>query len=320
MDQGGRGDSWGCGGEGRQGKAREAERSISNEKKKSAKERKKKPPAKRNRTNETPRHSLEMHRDRRLGPHHPRQLDPLPRVHRDHGQRQPGPRHRRAPQVQEQEVDARVPIRDGGEFGHEQRVAGDVDAEGRGEGGRGGGGGGGGGGGVAEFEHPAVGGGDLGGVEVRMGEGERVGEERGAGESPPRRKTGMDIKPTAPKKSFTFPTHPPGPGGTCFPGMAVTLTAASPPAIRTKHSSHTSRSVTAVKASAGPLDAAARCDLACGVVMMGRSVGGGGQSLRMGVDWKKRGGGGWKGVRGRKRDGTYRGGGTLRQADQNGRW
>lgn len=124
-----------------------------------------------------------------------------------------------------------------------------------------------------------------------MGEGERVGEERGAGESPPRRKTEMEIKPTAPKKSFTFPTHPPGPGGTCFPGMAVTLTAASPPAIRTKHSSHTSRSVTAVNASAGPLDAAARCDLACGVVMMGRSVGGGGQSLRLGLDWKKNGGG-----------------------------
>ncbi len=88
-------------------------------------------------------------------------------------------------------------------------------------------------------------------------------------------KSTKDWKPTAPNKSFIFPTTPPGPGGTCFPGMPVTLKAALVPlpAISTMHSSKKSRSCTAVKASEGSLDADARCDLACGVVMMGRSGG-----------------------------------------------
>ncbi len=57
--------------------------------------------------------------------------------------------------------------------------------------------------------------------------------------------------------------------------MPVTLKAALVPlpAISTMHSSKKSRSCTAVKASEGSLDADARCDLACGVVMMGRSGG-----------------------------------------------
>ncbi len=57
--------------------------------------------------------------------------------------------------MHEHEVDARVALRDLLELGDQEGVAGDVDGEGGVEGG------GGGGGGVAEFEHPAVCGGDL---------------------------------------------------------------------------------------------------------------------------------------------------------------
>ena len=74
-------------------------------------------------------------------------------------------------------------------------------------------------------------------------------------------------KLTASTTSFNVPNTP---GGTCFPGMPVTLTAAffSDPAMSTRISSKKSKSWTAVKASPAPLDA--RWDLACGVVMMGR--------------------------------------------------
>lgn len=78
-------------------------------------------------------------------------------------------------------------------------------------------------------------------------------------------------KLTAPNKSLIFPATPPGPGGTCFPGIPVTLIAAFLPLISTRHSSKKSRSYTAVKASEGSLLAEERWDLACGVVMMGRS-------------------------------------------------
>ena len=76
--------------------------------------------------------------------------------------------------------------------------------------------------------------------------------------------------PTAPSKSFIFPAMPPGPGGTCFPGMPVTLIFAFLPLISTRHSSKWSRSCTAVNGSEEEEEE--RCDLACGVVMMGRSM------------------------------------------------
>ena len=84
--------------------------------------------------------------------------------------------------------------------------------------------------------------------------------------------------PTAPNKSFIFPATPPGPGGTCFPGMPVTLIFAFLPLISTRHSSKWSRSYTAVKGSEEE-EEEERCDLACGVVMMGRSVFGEGRSV-----------------------------------------
>ena len=139
---------------------------------------------------------------------------------------------------------------------------------------------------MAELEHPAVCGGDLGGGKKGGGalgfrgwwsfwllwEG---GRRARAGEGKGKGREGKGKKRTAPNKSFIFPATPPGPGGTCLPGIPVTLIAAlfSLPAISTRHSSKKSRSCTAVKASAGSLDAEARCDLACGVVMMGRSEG-----------------------------------------------
>lgn len=57
--------------------------------------------------------------------------------------------------MHEHEVDVRVAFWDFRELGHQERVAGDVDAEGGVECFRGGGRG------AAEFEHPAVCGGDL---------------------------------------------------------------------------------------------------------------------------------------------------------------
>lgn len=74
-------------------------------------------------------------------------------------------------------------------------------------------------------------------------------------------------KLTAATMSFNVPNTP---GGTCFPGIPVNLTAAFfvEPAMSTRISSKKSKSWTAVKASPAPLDA--RWDLACGVVMMGR--------------------------------------------------
>ena len=78
-------------------------------------------------------------------------------------------------------------------------------------------------------------------------------------------------KRTAPNRSFNFPATPPGPGGTCFPGIPVTLMAAFLFLIPTRHSSKKSRSCTAVKISEGSLLGEARWDFAWGVVMMGRS-------------------------------------------------
>lgn len=66
--------------------------------------------------------------------------------------------------MDEHQVHVGVALWDGGEFGDHERVAGNVDCVAWSEGGvaEGGRGGGAGGDGVAEFEHPAVGGGDLG--------------------------------------------------------------------------------------------------------------------------------------------------------------
>lgn len=214
-----------------------------------------------------------MHRDRHIRPDEPDELDPLRRVHGDHEQGGARRRDRGAAQVHEHKVDVRVALGDLGQLGHEEGVAGDVDAEARVEGG-GGGGGRGGRGEVAEFEEPAVCGGDLGEVGQVGGVCFAwfiIADDEERGNLQEREKKGRRL--TAPNKSFIFPATPPGPGGTCFPGMPVTLIAAldSLPAISTRHSSKKSRSCTAVKASL--LEADARCDLACGVVMMGRSVG-----------------------------------------------
>ena len=81
------------------------------------------------------------------------------------------------------------------------------------------------------------------------------------------------IELTAFTKSFKVPRAP---GGTCLPGIPVTLIAgwfvlpgASDSTLMSK-SSKKSRACTAVKASASGL-LCTRCCLACGVVMIGRS-------------------------------------------------
>lgn len=86
------------------------------------------------------------------------------------------------------------------------------------------------------------------------------------------------LRLTALNRSFIFPITPPGPGGTCFPGMPVTLILGtffpwlgSFAAISTSMSSKKSRSCTEVNASPSSFAESVRCDLACGVVIMGRS-------------------------------------------------
>lgn len=96
-----------------------------------------------------------MHRNRHLGRDQPDELDALPRIHGDHEQGHAGGGDGGAAEVDEHEVDVRVAFGDLEEVGDEEGVAGDVDAVGGVEvwGGRGGE--------AAEFEHPAVCGGDL---------------------------------------------------------------------------------------------------------------------------------------------------------------
>ena len=74
------------------------------------------------------KNSLIMHRDRHIRPYQPHQLNPLLRIHRHHQQRQALARNGRAAQMHEHEIDMRVALRDLGQLGHEQGVAGDVDA------------------------------------------------------------------------------------------------------------------------------------------------------------------------------------------------
>ena len=81
--------------------------------------------------------SLKMHRHHHVRPYEPHQLDALPRVHRHHDERHDRPRERGPAQMDEHEVDARVALRDLGELGHQEGVAGDVDCEGGVEGGAG---------------------------------------------------------------------------------------------------------------------------------------------------------------------------------------
>lgn len=81
----------------------------------------------------------------------------------------------------------------------------------------------------------------------------------------------MNNRRTAPRRSLTTFN---GPGGTCFPGIPVTLNAGflpAPPACATPTSmlSKKSSACTCVKASPGSL--LVRCAFAWGVVMMGRS-------------------------------------------------
>ena len=96
-----------------------------------------------------------MDRNRQIRPDQPHQLDALRRVHGDHEQRHARTRDRGAAQVDEHEVDVRVALGDRGQLGHEEGVAGDVDAVTRSEVV------GGGAATVAELEHPAVCGRDL---------------------------------------------------------------------------------------------------------------------------------------------------------------
>lgn len=71
-----------------------------------------------------------MHRNDHIRPNQPDQLHPLLSVHRHHDQRHARARDRRPAQMNEHEIDGRVPFRDLGELGNQESVAGDVDVEG----------------------------------------------------------------------------------------------------------------------------------------------------------------------------------------------
>lgn len=83
------------------------------------------PPPKKEKT-----HSLIMHRNDHIRPDEPDELDPLLAIHRHHDQRHARARDRGAAQMHEHEVDGGVALRDLGELGDEEGVAGDVDVEG----------------------------------------------------------------------------------------------------------------------------------------------------------------------------------------------
>lgn len=88
------------------------------------------PPPTPKKTKKKENHSLIMHRNDHIRPDEPDELDPLLAIHRHHDQRHAWARDRGAAQVHEHEVDGGVALRDLGELGDEEGVAGDVDGEG----------------------------------------------------------------------------------------------------------------------------------------------------------------------------------------------